>query len=410
MADIFLSYARADLTRAELLATALEQQGWSVFWDSALLAGQDFHDQIEDEIGKAGCMIVAWSEASRKSQWVKGEATLGHRRKILVPILLDAVDPPINFLSLHTENFVSWNGKTDSHTFIQLKRAVERLLSVERGQNTADLIKPSRELLQPTEPLKSSSDHRMVKLSLPRHLVDKYKHLLRPLEPEMVVIPAGSFQMGSNEYEDEKPVHIVTFAKPFALSKYPVTFSEYDYFAEQTGAAKPHDEGWGRGRRPVINVSWEDASAYARWLVETTHKRYRLPSEAEWEYAARAGSAGDYFWGDAHATEYAWFSENSGGKSLPVDDARIKANQFGLYHMAGNVCEWLEDLWHESYNNAPNNGSAWIHQNAGSEYGRVLRGGSWYSGRDTLSSAERNWLVPASCTNDLGFRLAQDLP
>ncbi|OQW69435.1 MAG: hypothetical protein BVN35_19335 [Proteobacteria bacterium ST_bin11] len=252
----------------------------------------------------------------------------------------------------------------------------------------------------------------MVKVSSPVNRANVYQGVQAKsgFEPEMVVIPAGSFQMGGNKYEHEQPIHTVTFAKPFALGKYPVTFAEYDYFAEQTGAAKPSDKGWGRGPRPVINVRWEDASAYVRWLAETTHKRYRLPSEAEWEYAARAGSTGDYFWGDAQATKYAWFSDNSGGKSLPIDDARIKANAFGLYHMAGNVWEWLEDLWHENYNNAPNNGSAWIHQNAGSPYSRVLRGGSWRNRLDYLRSAYRGGGDPVLRLNGVGFRLAQDLP
>jgi hypothetical protein len=107
VADIFLSYARKDLAKAEQLVAALEKQGWSVFWDSDLRAGQDFHDEIEKEIEKAGCMIVAWSAASRESRWVKGEALMGQKRNILVPIWFEVVDPPINFMSHHTENLAS---------------------------------------------------------------------------------------------------------------------------------------------------------------------------------------------------------------------------------------------------------------------------------------------------------------
>jgi len=128
LADIFLSYAREDSAKAKLLAAALESKGWSVFWDSALLAGQDFHEEIEQEIEKAGCMIVAWSAISRKSRWVKGEATLGARRKILVPIKFDSVDPPIDFITLHTENCATWKGDIQSVEFSKLQQAVTKLI------------------------------------------------------------------------------------------------------------------------------------------------------------------------------------------------------------------------------------------------------------------------------------------
>ena len=122
-----------------------------------------------------------------------------------------------------------------------------------------------------------------------------------PILPEMVVIPGGSFRMGCVSgldcHGDEKPVHRVRVAS-FELSKYEVTFEEYDHFIAETGRRSPKDEGWGRGRRPVINVSWEDAVAYAEWLSVQTGERYRLPSEAEWEYAARAGSTTEYSWGN----------------------------------------------------------------------------------------------------------------
>lgn len=130
-----------------------------------------------------------------------------------------------------------------------------------------------------------------------------FRDIDAPWCPEMVVVPAGRFMMGSAEgearsYGDERPRHEVTIARPFALGRYPVTFAEYDRFCEATGRKRPGDEGWGRGRRPVINVSWEDATAYCAWLSQETGKTYRLPSEAEWEYACRAGTSTAYWWGD----------------------------------------------------------------------------------------------------------------
>ncbi len=129
MADIFLSYAREDLTQAKVLATALKNIGWSVFWDRTnLLAGQDVDEAIEQEIEQAGCMIVAWSKASKKSDWVRGEATVARERRILVPIRFESVDPPIAFRTLHTEDLIDWNGDADSEAFKKLLSSVTRVV------------------------------------------------------------------------------------------------------------------------------------------------------------------------------------------------------------------------------------------------------------------------------------------
>ena len=196
--------------------------------------------------------------------------------------------------------------------------------------------------------------------------------------PEMVAIPGGSFRMGCvsglNCRDDEKPVHRVRVAS-FELSKYEVTFEEYDRFIAATGRRSPKDEGWGRGRRPVINVSWDDAVAYTKWLSEQTGERYRLPSEAEWEYAARAGSTTKYGWGNDIGHNRA----NCDGcgsqwveKTAPVGS--FNPNAFGLHDMHGNLWEWVQDCWNGSYQGAPADGSAWT---SGDCERRVLRGGSW---------------------------------
>ena len=171
-----------------------------------------------------------------------------------------------------------------------------------------------------------------------------------PLEPEMVVIPAGRFRMGCVSGKDcagdEKPVHEVTVGS-FALSKYEVTFEEYDRFTAATSRERMDDAGWGRGRRPVINVSWEDAVAYTEWLSVETGLRYRLPSEAEWEYALRAGSVTAYSWGNeigqGRANCDGCGSQWGGKKTAPV--GAFGANAWGLHDMHGNVWEWVQDCW-----------------------------------------------------------------
>jgi len=179
----------------------------------------------------------------------------------------------------------------------------------------------------------------------------------------MVVIPAGTFRMGDIQgggWSDEQPVHQVSVAR-FAMGKYEVTFAEYDKFAEATGRSKPDDYGWGRGNRPVMNVSWDDATAYLDWLAEQTGKPYRLPTEAEWEYAARAGTETQYWWGNDIGTNlancYSSGSEWSGKQTAPVGS--FQANPFGLYDTVGNLWEWCADPWHSNYQGAPTDGRIW---------------------------------------------------
>jgi len=208
--------------------------------------------------------------------------------------------------------------------------------------------------------------------------------------PKMVLIPKGSFKMGSDAGENnEKPVHKVTIGYDYAMSQYEITFDDYDRFCEATGRAKPADQGWGRGQRPVISVSWEDGKAYSQWLTEQTGNPYRLPSEAEWEYACRAGTTTAYSFGDDvnQSGNYAWYDKNSGSQTHPVGEK--KPNAFGLYDMHGNVWEWLEDVWHENYQGAPVDGSAWM--SGGDSSKHPLRGGSWDSDDYRLRCAYRFW-------------------
>jgi len=219
----------------------------------------------------------------------------------------------------------------------------------------------------------------------------------------MVVVPAGSFLMGSRDGRDaERPQHKVTIARPFAVGRLAVTFEEWDA-AYGGGGVKhePGDEGWGRGRRPVINVSWEDALAYVGWLSQETGKSYRLLSEAEWEYCCRTGTSTEYSFGDKINKKQAQFSE-----SKTIEVGRFPANAWGLHDMHGNVWEWCEDNWHPSYKGAPEDGSAW---KGGEASSRVLRGGSWDVNPQNLRSALRGRDPPDYRDNDIGFRVARTL-
>jgi formylglycine-generating enzyme required for sulfatase activity len=224
---------------------------------------------------------------------------------------------------------------------------------------------------------------------------------------EMVIVPAGAFDMGSNT-EYENPVHRVTIAKPFAIGRYEVTFDEWDRCVEDKGCkAQPDDREWGRGDRPVINVSWLDAKAFVAWLSQKTGQTYRLPSEAEWEYAARAGTNTAFWWGRDVGSRQANCREcNTGTSQQTSPVGSYKPNSFGLYDTAGNAAEWVEDCWNDSYRGAPKDASAW---NAGQCRLRGLRGGAYDSQAKSVRSTARFRYDTDVRYSANGFRVVREL-
>jgi formylglycine-generating enzyme required for sulfatase activity len=237
--------------------------------------------------------------------------------------------------------------------------------------------------------------------------------------PEMIVVPAGSFAMGSPATEQghtdkEEPKHNVTIAKPLAVSKYELTFADWDACVTGGGCNgyKPNDERWKRGQQPLINVSWDDAQQYVSWLSEVTDKNYRLLSEAEYEYAMRAGTQMTYPWGDdiepngtAMANCNGCGSKWDNKQTAPVGS--FAPNRFGLYDMAGNVWAWVEDCDHDNYNGAPADGSAWTEGANCDDH--IARGGSWYSYPVFLRSARRLRNSTGNRDDNIGFRVARTL-
>ena len=240
--------------------------------------------------------------------------------------------------------------------------------------------------------------------------------------PEMVVVPAGSFLMGSPDTEEgrdetEGPLHRVTFAVPFAVGVYEVTFDEWDACLASGGCGghRPDGPGLGpRGRHPVVRMRWRDAQSYVRWLSGKTGKRYRLLSESEWEYVARAGTRTPFHTGSTISTgqanyhgKYVYGSGREGvyrGKAVPVGS--FPANAWGLHDVHGNVQEWVQDCWNDNYQGAPRDSSAW---ESGNCWRRVLRGGSWNSTPWNLRSALRNWNFTRNRIEYSGFRVARML-
>ena len=293
--------------------------------------------------------------------------------------------------------------------------AFEAALEVEDLDEAADILARVRDL----NPEAQGVAVREQRLAGARQSV-----LERDYAGEMVDIPGGTFRMGDLSGEgddDERPVHTVT-VPAFRMGKYEVTFAQWDACVADGGCGgyRPDDEGWGRGNRPVINVSWEDAQSYIDWLNHKTGGKFRLPTEAEWEYAARAGSTTKYHFGDSesqlcryanHADSSTDYSNRNKSCSDGVGErtatvGRYQPNSYGTYDMHGNVWEWVQDCWNDSYVGAPTDGNAWTRGDCSR---RVYRGGSWYNTLGGATSAYRNKDPRIDRYSHLGFRLAQDI-
>jgi formylglycine-generating enzyme required for sulfatase activity len=272
-------------------------------------------------------------------------------------------------------------------------------------------------------------------LRLARPLSRNEMLALRPLDqfkecercPEMIVVPAGRFLMGAEDGEaasaaDEAPQHEVSFAKPFAIGRFTVTMGEWDACVAAGGCSyRPADQGWGRGRQPAINILWDDAKDYVAWLSRSTNRPYRLPSEAEREYVARAGTTTAYWWGDSFVPAQANCAPadgelipasigdvqpaaGTGTRPLPVRS--FAANPWGLYQVHGNVYDWVEDCWNDSYNGAPSDGSAWTSGNCNRH---VLRGGAFSRTPQTARSAARLWFASPNRMIYMSVRVARTM-
>ena len=460
MDDIFISYARDDRSKVEPLAKALNEQGWSVWWDREIEVGDSFEKVIEQAINEAECVIAVWSVKSVNSEWVRAEASEGLRRKILAPVLIEEVEPPLRYRPLHTASLVGWDGSTSHSGFKQLVQALTSILSRPAKSETQNDEKeppqpdhstgkaakepppdnnskpPSNKrlslgivaigmivilsvivlflFLRHKEVTKLESNDKSADASTPAVTKKKtdsasitlQKTFKNSIGIEFVLIPAGSYTMGSKSGigdSDEGPSHVVKISQPFYLQQTEVTQGQWK---KVMGDNPSSFENCGDDC-PVETVSWEDAHKFINKLNEMENaEAYRLPTESEWEYAIRAGSATLFSFGDDDKlADNAWFDSNSDSKTHRVGTK--KPNAWGLYDMHGNVWEWVEDDGHSNYEGAPSDGSAWIDEPRGTE--RVMRGGGWGSSARDCRSAYRNSDVPEGRADGVGFRLARSV-
>jgi len=390
MSDIFLSYAREDEERVRPIIEYLEQRfGWEVFWDRRNIPpGEVFHLHIAEKLDTAKCVLVAWSKHSVASGWVLEEAEEGKSRKVLVPLLLDQIKPPLGFRNIQVANLNGWNNDT-SHE--QLKACVERIASFvpKRGQPDPEMPKVSKAPL--------------------------LRDVLQAQLPEnFVLIRGGQFTMGSPEGEvgrnDSEMQHEVKVGD-FAMCRYAVTVGEYLAFASDTGKAYQGDRS---SRLPAVDVSWDDAVAYCDWLSKRRGGLYRLPTEAEWEYACRAGTTTPFSTGENLTTDQANYNGDYPYRDYPKGEYRGKTvsvdsfepNGYGLYNMHGNVWEWCGDGYYENYyEECRKQGVVENPQGPTKGSYRVLRGGCWDDSAQYCRSAYRYNSSPGYRTNNVGFRL-----
>jgi formylglycine-generating enzyme required for sulfatase activity len=425
---IAISYRRAD---TEVIAGRIRDRLAARYGDDAVFMdidnipfGKDFRVHIREVIVQSDILLVIvgprWLGASRsrsrriddETDFVRLEVETALSNTVsIIPVLVGAARMPQPAqLPESLKNFVFLNAApvdTGRDFHQHMERLIRGIDEIPDRPATSPATSGSRnEVASAAAPASASrdADADMADFAVFRDALSA---------PEMVVLPAGEFLMGSPEgeegrYPNEGPQHRVAFGRRFAIGKYPVTFDEYDRFCEATGRGKPSDEGWDRGRWPVINVSRQDARDYIAWLSHETGRAYRLPSEAEWEDACRAGTTTRYSVGDAIMPSHANYGELGSRRTSGIDFHL--ANPWGLHDMHGNVWEWIEDDWHENYQGAPGDGSAWKDTEAGrAERLCVLRGGSWGNDSGLCRSAFRRRSDCGLREAYTGFRVARTL-
>jgi formylglycine-generating enzyme required for sulfatase activity len=419
MTDIFISYSKQDPEPTRKLAAELKQRGYTVWWDTSLLAGDNFRSVIVEQLNEAKAVIVIWTPASMNSHYVIDEANRGLAAQKLIPLRVPAVainNLPLGFGVFHTAMVEDLEHVLNALTALGVRPTPHDAIIINVSPNGVN--KP-RAIVPGNGRTDWFKDH--------------------PQGPEMVVIPAGNFMMGSLESEpdSESPQHKVMITQPFAVSRHAVTRGQFASFVSSIGY-QPHGgtfilegDNWehdpnGSWRspgfaqddsHPVVCVSWFDAKAYATWLSQQSGQTYRLPSESEWEYAARAGTTTPFWWGTSitptqanYNGKYIYAGGGSKGewRKATVPVGSFQTNPWGLFNVHGNVWEWCEDVWHDTYNGAPTDSSAWL-QGGGDAGRRIARGGSWNNNPRKLRAANRHWFNASFHGIFNGFRLVRTL-
>ena len=418
VSDIFISYASEDRPSAEKIARALEAQGWTVWWDRVIPAGRRFPEVIQEEIERARCMVVLWSGISVKKDWVIEEASEGRDRRILVPVLIEQVQPPRGFRLVQAADLAGWAGDGPASAFQKLCLDISAVIG--------PTAKPAPGNERPVRParwrwvLGGALLAALLCVALVVAVLSKGK-AVRPRsgaqtnskDSSYVWIAPGEFWMGDNDGNgDEQPRHRVRITKGFWLGKTLVTVAAYKRFLRERPELKMPDgpsfnPDWSYEDHPIVRVTWDEAQAYCAWAGGTSGK---LPSEAQWEYAARGGKSGlKYPWGNEITRENANYQGSKWKGTSPVRS--YSPNAWGLYDMAGNVWEWMADWYNKDYyatqpSDKPSDDPHGPDRGSGD---RVLRGGSFVRVPGDLRASSRGERAPGARDHSVGFRCVREV-
>jgi formylglycine-generating enzyme required for sulfatase activity len=428
MSDVFISYKKQDFAIAERVVGALRAQRLSVWWDDSLTARSAWDAELERAIASAAAVVVLWSPRSVDSDWVRTEAHYAQDHGKLIPVMMEPCTIPLAFMLRQTVDLCDWGGEIDHRQWRKLLAWISDLTSATTGTTgipTGPGVAPRNAFRDAVGQLASGEpvvDGAFVTASTPAGTAFRDGDAI----PVMRIVPPGAFLLGSAATEPDRlvvegPQKRIEIPVPFAIGVFPVLVSEYEAArgarptAEAPASRSNRWTGLFRQRPtadqastsqnrslPVTHVSFQDANAFVTAISKTTGELYRLPSEAEWEYACRAGSRGRYSFGDLVDATRAAF----GLKAGPVVPGSFPANPFGLYDMHGNVREWTTDLWHESYESTPPDGSP---ATEGHGSMRVVRGGGWSDSAPVLRSAARMRATESIRANVIGFRVVRTL-
>lgn len=431
MTDVFVSYKREDSEIANRVVAALRESGITVWWDDGITPRQAWDTEIEQAISAASTVLVLWSPRSVTSEWVRTEAHYGKDRGKLVPVLVEPCTIPIAFTLTQTVNLTGWQGNREDRQWRKLLTWITDLISTKPGNanlpaglvsaNTTNVYRDAIGTLPSGEPI---YDGAFINPSTPPGTVFRDGDEM----PVMRIVPKGSFLLGATRDDPDRaayemPQKRIDIPAPFAIGVFPVLATEYFKWAGSLAAAPAPAapaQGWfGRFRAaappvqaaaastpqpqiPVTNLSYDQAQAFADRLSSAAQQNYRIPSEAEWEYACRAGSGARYSCGDTIDPGKAAFGLAAG----PVAVGAYPPNGFGLYDMHGNVREWSADLWHDSYDMTPQDGRPALD---GHSAMRLVRGGCWRDNAVMLRSAARMRATQSMRVDVIGFRIARSV-
>jgi formylglycine-generating enzyme required for sulfatase activity len=429
MAEVFLSYTKADLPIAERVSAALRTAGLDVWWDDRLTPETSWDSVLEREISGAGSVVVLWTPRSVSSEWVRTEAHYGQDHGKLVPVMMEDCAVPLAFMLRQTLRLVEWQGDPACREWRKLLTWIADLAAAKPGNGVS---------MQPSATTQPGRFHDVVG-RLPSGepvvdgaLVNAATPALTAFQdgqklPVMRILPRGAFLLGSPESDPDRaavegPQCRVEIPVPFALGVYPLLVAEYQQVlgepppVPKENLQPPRWLPWRTSKPtasksvgpasdptlPVTQISFVDAQEFVARLSKLSGETYRIPSEAEWEYACRAGSRTRYNCGDSIDSSRALFAAAAG----PRPPGGFRPNAFGLYDMHGNVREWTSDLWHESYQSTPLDGSPDLSGHSGM---RVVRGGAWCDEASLLRSPARMRATQQQRQAVIGVRVARNL-